>query len=74
MTTREHSNSCKKEKSVHQNVEFEAKKEKELRTTYICGNCGRDVPLTKTELVKCKICGCRYVFKKRTSSCIYLAI
>jgi DNA-directed RNA polymerase I, II, and III subunit RPABC4 len=44
------------------------------RFEYICADCGSDVRLTRTDAVRCRECGNRIVFKKRTKKpCQYLA-
>eukprot|EP00475_Leptophrys_vorax_P026603 TRINITY_DN3770_c0_g1_i1.p1 TRINITY_DN3770_c0_g1~~TRINITY_DN3770_c0_g1_i1.p1 ORF type:complete len:347 (-),score=87.24 TRINITY_DN3770_c0_g1_i1:60-1100(-) len=41
---------------------------------YECAECGADVRLKKSEPIRCRYCGCRVVFKKRTSRpCQYVA-
>ena len=43
-------------------------------TVYTCGDCGSDVPLKSKDTVRCRVCGYRIVFKKRTlNPCEYLA-
>ncbi len=44
------------------------------RFEYICADCGSDVRLTKSDAVRCRECGNRIVYKKRTKKpCQYLA-
>lgn len=44
------------------------------RFEYICADCGSDVRLKKTDAVRCRECGYRIVYKKRTTKpCQYLA-
>ncbi|KAI4864168.1 metallothionein-I transcription activator [Hypoxylon rubiginosum] len=33
---------------------------------YICGDCGAKCPLRRNELIRCRECGCRVLYKERT--------
>lgn len=45
-----------------------------LSFLYECGDCGTDVKLKRSEPIRCRICGCRVVYKKRTfRPCQYFA-
>ncbi|KAI0160875.1 metallothionein-I transcription activator [Hypoxylon sp. FL1284] len=33
---------------------------------YICGDCGIKCPLRRNELIRCRECGCRVLYKERT--------
>ncbi|CAD7957316.1 unnamed protein product [Amoebophrya sp. A120] len=35
---------------------------------YICGNCGKDVDLKLSDNVRCRYCGHRILYKKRTTA------
>lgn len=37
-----------------------------MHFTYSCADCGSDVKLKKDDLVRCRVCGYRVVFKQRT--------
>lgn len=36
-----------------------------VRTTYVCGGCGKDVRLDRDGNIKCNDCGHRIFYKKR---------
>lgn len=45
-----------------------------VHTTYLCADCGSIVRLSKNDLVRCRECGYRIVYKQRTTrACQYLA-
>ncbi|KAI1774885.1 hypothetical protein F4818DRAFT_417061 [Hypoxylon cercidicola] len=33
---------------------------------YICGDCAAKCPIRRNELIRCKECGCRVLYKERT--------
>ena len=33
---------------------------------YVCGNCGSEVPLKPGDVIQCRDCGYRILYKKRT--------
>jgi DNA-directed RNA polymerase I, II, and III subunit RPABC4 len=35
--------------------------------TYLCGYCGRECPLKPKDVIRCRSCGHRVMFKKRTN-------
>jgi DNA-directed RNA polymerase I, II, and III subunit RPABC4 len=41
---------------------------------YLCADCGSDVTLKREDLVRCRVCGYRVVYKQRTTLvCQYVA-
>ncbi len=52
-----------------------ASNKKEQTFTYVCTSCGKDVHLTKNDVVKCNACNGRTVYKVRNpnKTSIYLA-
>jgi len=45
-----------------------------VKTTYMCADCGSLVLLNKNDIVRCRECGYRIVYKQRTTRpCQYLA-
>ncbi|KAI3631868.1 hypothetical protein MIR68_010341 [Amoeboaphelidium protococcarum] len=37
---------------------------------YICGNCGKDTELKPKDPIRCKECGYRILYKKRTAKIV----
>ncbi|VVA19649.1 PREDICTED: DNA-directed RNA [Prunus dulcis] len=33
---------------------------------YICGDCGMEIPLKPNDVIQCRECGYRILYKKRT--------
>ncbi|KAL6761122.1 DNA directed RNA polymerase [Haematococcus lacustris] len=33
---------------------------------YICGSCGSEAPIRPGDVIQCRECGCRILYKKRT--------
>ncbi|PQQ01396.1 hypothetical protein Pyn_04739 [Prunus yedoensis var. nudiflora] len=39
---------------------------------YICGDCGMEIPLKPNDVIQCRECGYRILYKKRTRrTCIF---
>lgn len=37
---------------------------------YICGDCGTECPLKSGDLIRCRTCGYRILYKKRTNKVV----
>ncbi|KAH3762407.1 DNA-directed RNA polymerases I, II, and III subunit RPABC4 [Pelomyxa schiedti] len=40
------------------------------QVTYVCGDCGMEVLMSQNDAIRCKGCGYRILYKKRTSKMI----
>ncbi|KAH0987458.1 hypothetical protein GBA52_014635 [Prunus armeniaca] len=38
---------------------------------YICGDCGMEIPLKPNDVIQCRECGYRILYKKRTRRSAY---
>ncbi|CAD7932705.1 unnamed protein product [Amoebophrya sp. A25] len=46
---------------------MEEQRAKTTEVMYICGNCGEEVSLKAADNVRCRYCGHRILYKKRTT-------
>jgi DNA-directed RNA polymerase I, II, and III subunit RPABC4 len=38
-----------------------------LQVTYLCGDCGADTNIKQGDVIRCRECGYRILYKKRTT-------